>query len=171
MTMIAYKPGVDEVLDRLRSLYERRAGDRIFAAMEVPSAALAEFQQQYAEGYCDYPDPAARIDFWDRLFGERAAVEDDSVPVAYLSEFDQGLYGGLLGGDVQFMAHPENGWISSMVAPLLDDWSQFDSLAFDIRHELRTRAADVPLVVHVDFEPFTQRLDEHDLPGGIFYKV
>ena len=34
-----------------------------------------------------------------------------------LSELDQGLYGGLLGGDVRFLAHPENGWISSMVPP------------------------------------------------------
>ena len=47
---------------------------------------------------------------------------------------DQGLYGGLLGGKVQFMAHPENGWISSMVAPLLRDWSQFDALRFDCSH-------------------------------------
>jgi hypothetical protein len=47
---------------------------------------------------------------------------------------DQGLYGGLLGGKVQFMAHPENGWISSMVAPLLADWSEFDRLRFDPAH-------------------------------------
>ncbi|MHB9029721.1 MAG: hypothetical protein ACYC9O_13220, partial [Candidatus Latescibacterota bacterium] len=54
-------------------------------------------------------------------------VEDDSVPSAYLSEFDQGLYGGLLGGDVQFMCH-DNGWISSMVAPILSGWEEFGSL-------------------------------------------
>jgi hypothetical protein len=100
--------------------------------MEVPSAALADFQGQYSAGYCQYPDPSARIEFWDRRLSERAAVEDDSIPSAYLSEFDQGLYGGLLGGDVQFMAHPENGWISSMVAPLLKDWSGFNALRFDV---------------------------------------
>jgi hypothetical protein len=44
---------------------------------------------------------------------------------------DQGLYGGLLGGKVQFMAHPDNGWISSMVAPLLGDWAEFEALRFD----------------------------------------
>ena len=32
------------------------------------------------------------------------------------------------------MAHPENGWISSMVAPLLSDWSELDTLAFDPEH-------------------------------------
>jgi hypothetical protein len=134
MNALAYKPNVSEVLERLRSLYERRAGDRIFAVMEVPSAALAEFRRQYCEGYCDCPQPAARIRFWDCLLAERAAVEDDSIPSAYLSEFDQGLYGGLLGGRVQFMAHPESGWISSMVAPLLADWSEFDALRFDASH-------------------------------------
>jgi len=102
--------------------------------MEVPSPALETFRKQYPAGYCDYADPVERIEFWDRLLSQRTTVEDDSIPSVYLSEFDQGLYGGLLGGDVQFMAHPENGWISSMVAPLLDDWSQFDSLRFDPSH-------------------------------------
>ena len=131
MTTLAHKPNLDCVLKRLRSLYERQAADRIFAKLDVPNATLDEFRQQYSAGYCDYPEPAARIDFWNRLLAERAAVDDDSVPSVYLSEMDQGLYGGVLGGEVQFMAHPENGWISSMVAPLLDDWSQFDSLRFD----------------------------------------
>jgi hypothetical protein len=134
MDTLAYKPNLDDVLERLRLLYERRARDRIFARFEVPSVALDEFGRQYAAGYCDYPDPADRAGFWDRLLAERAAVEDDSIPCAYLSETDQGLYGGLLGGKVQFMAHPENGWISSMVAPLLADWSHFDSLRFDHAH-------------------------------------
>ena len=134
MDALAYKPNLDDVLGRLRLLHDRQAQDRIFAKMEVPSVALEEFGREYAEGYCDYPDPGARIAFWDRLLGERAGLEDDSVPLAYLSEMDQGLYGGLLGGDVQFMAHPENGWISSMVAPLLNDWSQFDTLCFDRSH-------------------------------------
>jgi hypothetical protein len=135
MDTLAYKPGLDDVLERLQSLHERRAGDRVFAAIDVPSTAVREFAHRYAEGYCEAPDPHERVAFWDRHLAERAAVEDDSVPSAYLSELDQGLYGGLLGGKVQFMAHPENGWISSMVAPLLKDWSQFDSLRFDRSHE------------------------------------
>ena len=129
--MLAYKPNAGEVLRGLRALYERRAGDRIFAAMGVPSRALAEFGRRYADGFCEYPDPDERIEFWDRLLAQRVAVEDDSIPSAYLSEMDQGLYGGVLGGDVQFMAHTDSGWISSMVAPLLDDWSGLDSLRLD----------------------------------------
>ena len=134
MGTLAYKPGAEEVLKRLGRLHERRAGDRIHARLEVPSAALAAFQEQHAAGFCQYPDPAERIEFWDRFFKERAGVEDDSIPGVYLSEMDQGLYGGLFGGDVQFMVHPENGWISSMVAPLLQDWSEFDNLHFDRSH-------------------------------------
>jgi len=143
MDSLAYKPTLDEVLPRLRSLYARQAQDRVFASMIVPSRALEEFGRKYAAGYCDWPDPAERIAFWDRLLAERAALEDDSVPSAYLSEMDQGLYGGLVGGKVQFMAHPENGWISSMVAPLLDDWQQVEGLAFDPGHPWFRRYLDV----------------------------
>ena len=139
---ISYKPQAEEVMAGLRLLYERRAQDRIFAAMEVPGAVLADFRRQYPQSHCTYPDPSARIAFWDRLLSERAAIEDDSIPSAYPSEFDQGLYGGLLGGDVRFMAHPENGWISSMVAPLLNDWSEFDSLRFDPAHPWFRRYLD-----------------------------
>lgn len=131
---LAYKPNAAEVLERLRMLYGGEARDRILAAIEVPSRALARFQEQYSHGYCSYPDLQERLRFWDDYLSERSGVEDDSLPAAYLSEFDQGLYGGLFGGDVQFMAHPDNGWISSMVAPLLDDWSEFEDLHFDPSH-------------------------------------
>jgi hypothetical protein len=134
MTLLAYKPDAQAVLGRLGSLYGREAGDRIFARMEISSEALRSFAAQYAEGFCDYPPPEERIEFWDRLLRERAAVEDDSIPSAYLSEMDQGLYGGVLGGRVQFMAHRENGWISSMVPALLGDWSELDGLRFEPSH-------------------------------------
>jgi hypothetical protein len=62
------------------------------------------------------------------------AIEDDSMPVAYLSEMDQGLYGGLLGANVRFLVDSNTGWISSMVSPLLKDWSNFDKLRFDASH-------------------------------------
>jgi hypothetical protein len=142
MDALAHKPTLHQTLARLRSLFERRAQDQVFAQFQVPSTVLADFGQQYTAGYCDAPDPNERIRFWDRLLAENAALEDDSVPAAYLSEMDQGIYGGLLGGDVQFMAHPENGWISSMVAPLLNDWSEFDRLRFDRHHPWFQRYLD-----------------------------
>ena len=53
------------------------------------------------------------------------------MPSAVLSEFDEGLYGGLLGGDVRFLAHHDSGWVSSMIPPVLRDWLEFDRLRFD----------------------------------------
>jgi len=102
--------------------------------MTIPSPTLVEFRRQHPHTECDFPDPAERADFWDRLLSERTAVEDDSLPSAYLSEFDQGLYGGLLGGEVRCMVHPDIGWISSMVPPLLKDWPEFYRLHFDDSH-------------------------------------
>ena len=98
---------------------------------------MKDFQKQYAGGFStEYPDPEERIRFWDRHLSERRSIEDDSIPAAYPSEFDQGLYGGILGGDVRFLSLPDDGyvgsgWISSMVPPLLADWSEFDRLRFD----------------------------------------
>jgi hypothetical protein len=132
---IAYKPHAEAVLAGLRDLYERRAGDRVFASMDVPSPALAAFRRDHPEGFCDAPDLRERIAFWDGFLSDRAPVEDDSIPSAYLSELDQGIYGGLLGGEVRFLCDPETGWISSMVPPLIKDWTEFDRLRFDENHE------------------------------------
>jgi len=126
-------------MKRLRALFERRALDRVFAVMETPSAAITEFAARYGEGYCSYPDIAERFAFWDAHLRRRAAIADDAVPSAYLTECDQGLYGGMLGGDVQYMADPNTGWISSMVPPLLSDWSELDALMIDIDHEIFQR--------------------------------
>lgn len=134
MNELTYKPGWEAITARLQQLYERRAGDRIFATMAVPSRTLQEFRDQYPQPECGYPDPETRADFWDRLLAERATIQDDALPSAYLSEFDQGLYGGLLGGDVRFLAHRDVGWISSMIPPLLKDWAEFDRLQFDPAH-------------------------------------
>ena len=42
---------------------------------------------------------------------------------------------------------------------------------FDIRHELRQRAGDVPLVLPVEYQSFVEQLEQHKLSGGIFYRV
>ncbi len=131
MENLLYKKNLDETIERLTLLYDRKAQDRIFAAFNIPSPTLGKFRQQYKEGFCDYPDPVERSRFWDSLLAERSELLDDSIPCAYLSEIDQGLFGGMFGANLQFMAHPENGWISSMVMPLLKDWSKFDNLKPD----------------------------------------
>jgi hypothetical protein len=118
-------------LERLRSLFTERPLDRIYARMEVETNALRKFAAKYPPGYTERPHLGERVAFWDELYAERAGIHDDSIPSAYLSEMDQGLYGGIVGGEVQFMAHPENGWISSMVPPILEDWEGFPHLAIN----------------------------------------
>ena len=126
-----YCPDLEMRLERLRALYEERPQDRIFARMDVETNALRKFAAKYPPGYTTCPALAQRVEFWDELLAERAAIHDDSIPSVYLSEMDQGLYGGIVGGNVQFMAHPENGWISSMVPPILEDWEGLSTLAID----------------------------------------
>jgi hypothetical protein len=132
---LSYCPNFGAVTDRLRSLFERRALDRAFAVIDTPSQALEEFAARYQDGYTTYPNPQERLAFWDAYLSRRAEVFDDGVASAYLSEFDQGLYGGMVGGEVRYMAHPENGWVSSMVPPLLKDWSEFGSLVIHTESE------------------------------------
>ena len=137
MLRLAYKPNAAETVERLRGLVERRAPDRIFAQFPTPTQAMRRFVETHESAFStDYPDPRERIRFWDELLKERSELEDDSIPYAYPSEFDQGLYGGLLGGDVRFLCMTEqgynsSGWISSMIPPLLQDWSEFDRLRID----------------------------------------
>jgi hypothetical protein len=132
---LAYSPDLEEVTARLRMLYERRATDRIFAVMNTPSRALAEFAERYVDGPCDYPDPQERLRSWDAHLARKAEVFDDSVPSAYLSECDQGLYGGAVGGEVRYMADGATGWISSMVPPILRDWSGLQGMKVDTQSQ------------------------------------
>ncbi len=131
---LAYKPNLSEVIERLRALFSGQAPDQVFAVFNVPTRALEEFGRRYPEGYCAAPQLVDRLAFWDQHLAERRGLEDDSVPAAYLSEFDQGLYGALIGGQVQYMAHPDNGWISSMVSPVLKSWDDLPQLAFHPDH-------------------------------------
>lgn len=123
-----YKRNTQDVLKRLRSLYERRNQSKIFAVMDIPNKHLQRFKNNNIAGICDYPDPYERILFWDSVLQERIDLLDDSIPSAYLSEMDQGIYGGILGGDVKFICDPATGWISSMVFPILNDLAEWDKL-------------------------------------------
>ncbi|MHB9031692.1 MAG: hypothetical protein ACYC6L_01465 [Anaerolineae bacterium] len=133
MPELAYRPDAAAVTERLRPLYERKAMDRIFAIMSVPHASptLEAFRTAHTAGECGYPDPRERAEFWTALLAERLRVEDDSIPGCYLTEMDQGVYGGVLGGAVRWLCNTDTGWISSMVPRLLEEPGQLATLHFD----------------------------------------
>jgi hypothetical protein len=116
------------VLERLKRLYVQRDPTIVLAAMEIPSSAREAMARTHPPGFCEYPDPRERALYWDARFRERIGVHDDSIPCGYPSEMDQGLYGGLVGGQARFLSDPDMGRVSSMVEPLLKDWSEFDDL-------------------------------------------
>jgi len=134
MDSIAYKQGALDVLERLNLLYERKAGDRIYADFQIPTKTMDQFRADHAEGYTSYPDPHERARFWDSLLKEKMLCEDDQIPSAYLSEFDQGLYGALIGGEMQFLNDPGTGWISSMVKPMIEDLTHFHFRPYEENH-------------------------------------
>ena len=131
---LSYCPHWQQIVPRMKRLFEERCQDIVLAQMDTPNRAIAEFAKTHESGYCNYPAPEERIAFWDAYARERAAVEDDSAPGVYLTEMDQGLYGGLFGGEVRFLCDPETGWISSMVSPFLNDLSEVDNLSFSDGH-------------------------------------
>jgi hypothetical protein len=134
MERMEYKAGAEDVISRLTKLYERKAGDRIFADFQIPTLTMEKFRAEHPEGYTTYPDPEVRARFWDSLLKEKYLCEDDQIPTAYLSEFDQGLYGALIDGEIQFLQDPGTGWISSMVKPMMEDLTQFNALPFEESH-------------------------------------
>lgn len=131
---LAYKPNAPQIVERLSALWSRTARDRICAHMMVPSPALLDFARTHEDGPVPYPDPRERIAFWDRCLAPEREVEDDWMPIAYLSEFDEGLYASLIGGRMEFLLHADIGWVSSMCAPCLEDLSRVGDLRIDSAH-------------------------------------
>jgi hypothetical protein len=43
--------------------------------------------------------------------------------------------------------------------------------AFAVLRELRGRSGDLPLTVDATFQEFSDKLERHDLPGGVLYRV
>lgn len=128
--MLSYCHNAKQALSRLKKLYANRSQEIVCAKMQVPSKTLAEFARVHSEGFCEYPNIQERSAFWDTYLAERETIRDDAVPSAPLKEMDQGLYGGLFGGDVRFLCDPATGHISSMVYPVLKDLAEIDNLVF-----------------------------------------
>lgn len=116
-----YKKNSNEVFSRLTDLYSGNGMDRIYAKMNIPNRFLNVYRKSNPDSTVEYPDPEERILFWDKFLSEYADLEDDSIPCCYLSEFDEGLYGGILGAEIRLIHSNINGWISSMAVPFVND--------------------------------------------------
>ncbi len=127
---LEYCPYLEETAARLKKWLDERA-PIVLASFQVPSKTLEEFRASHPAGPCEFPELEERAIFWDRYLSEKRAIFDDSVPSAYLSEMDQGLYGGMVGAKPHFIYDPETGWISSMVMPFMNEWAEFPHLRLD----------------------------------------
>ncbi|MHB0999988.1 MAG: uroporphyrinogen decarboxylase/cobalamine-independent methonine synthase family protein [Armatimonadota bacterium] len=128
---LAYKQNAVAAAQRLSILWDRQAEDRICAHMNVSTHTLRRFAETHYDGQTEYPDPYDRIYFWNSHLHETRLLEDDWLPIAYLSEFDQGIVGGAMGEEMRFMMHKDIGWISSMCAPVMNDLADCDHLRID----------------------------------------
>jgi len=126
-----YKRNYKQVIGRLNELYSFQGLDRIYAKMNIPNPALEKFKEKKYDGEVDYPNIEERIFFWDEFLSVYSDLEDDSIPSAYLSEFDEGLYGAIVGADIRFMQNTSWGWVSSMVSPFVKDLREFKNFKLD----------------------------------------
>ncbi len=131
---LAYKKNLNDTLNRLNEFYGGRGEGKIYAQMNVFSTFQKEYLSKNPPGERSYPDPNERIRVWDEFLKERQDIEDDSMPVCYLSEFDQGLYAGLVGGEIRFLQNEDTIWISSMVKPFFDDLRLIKDMKLDPGH-------------------------------------
>jgi len=115
--------------------------------MKTPNPALEKYSAESAGGEVSYPDLQERADFWDSRLIHFKDLEDDSIPSSYLSELDEGLYGGLMGGEVRFLNFPATGWLSSMTVPFWEDLSRAGELTLpgpgNLWYDRMTRQMDL----------------------------
>ncbi|MEI6156910.1 MAG: hypothetical protein WCP87_00925 [Atribacterota bacterium] len=104
--------------------------------MNIPSPTLEHFRASLPPGETTAPDENANVRFWEDFFQERQSIEDDSMPCCYLSEFDQVLYAGLVGGEVKYISFSYDGLISSMVKPFISDLHSVHNLTLNPEHSL-----------------------------------
>ena len=133
---LIFKKNSSKTYQRLAELYNRQGINKIYAQMNIPSSTLIRYRESIPPGEVDSPRTEESIDFWVKFFEERKNIEDDSMPCCYLSEFDQGLYAGLVGGKIKYISFSYDGLISSMVKPFIKDLSSVMNLKFNPENQL-----------------------------------
>jgi len=103
--------------------------------MNIPNLLIEKYRTEDIDGEVGYPDIAKRAAFWDKTLSIFKNLKDDSIPSCYLSELDEGLYGGLLGGETKFIHSCSNGWISSMTVPFLKNLDYVEEFKLEEENE------------------------------------
>lgn len=171
MEALSSKKNLPDLLPRLKRFLDREMPDQILATFPVDSEPLRRFGEDTSAD-CPYPNPSERGEFWRSHLSEYSRVEDDTVPSAYLSEFDQGLYdGGLLHihGNGRHLLEAVRDLLGLKAIYLGDD-TGFPR-AIEIAGDIRRTCGDVPLVIGTDIESLRSGIKERTLPGGTLYMV
>ncbi len=121
LTSLAYKPGLETVVERHRQLWTRQLPQGILARIDPAELSVVD-----PLSCC--PDITAMAAAWDHNYRIRREVEDDLLPVARVS-FGSAAYGAYLGAEVVF--NGDAGWSR----PLLADYDQLPQLRFDEQNE------------------------------------
>lgn len=134
---MAIKKNLGETVSRLSDFYGGKAEDRIFAKIGIRGRdssfnrrVKSRLQLATREGL---PDIKTLFSVWEEYLSPLYNLEDDDVPTIYLSQYDQGLYGAILGAEITVnrkLPSPQSpytaGWFSSMTRPLEhfepDEW-------------------------------------------------
>jgi hypothetical protein len=123
-----YKQNYNHVIQRLSDLYSGKGKDKIYAKIYTKSKTIEKYADKYPSGEMEYPELGLRASFWEDYLLEQQDIDDDSMPCAYMSEFDEGLYAGLLGAETRFMYNSDWGWVSSMSVPFVKDVTELMKL-------------------------------------------
>ena len=130
------KKNADEAFERLGELFSGGGTDRIYAGMGTRGyhqVKKCENPDAYGENRfleLDDGDYAALLE--RHAAGEKDEIDDDSFPYYYPNEFDEAIYGALVGAKAVFSVDEHR--VSSMVFPFVKDLDEVRHFVMDEGH-------------------------------------
>jgi len=141
------RKNLDDAVDRLSDFYDRRGDNEVFIRIDVQDCQADLSTERRLLNRRTFPDVKWLYSHWERYLTKLYNLEDDSTPTIYLSPYDQGLYGAILGAelvvDKPMRIERTPFWIGSMTKPLehfsLEElgWSEENPWLERFRSDLR----------------------------------
>ena len=118
------KKNQKEVVARLKTLYDKKGENQIFARLyvDLPAHLEESIERTRSEiSLAELPSAEQIFSHWEDYLAFHETVEDDWVPAIYPRQYDQGIYGALFGAKMELsrVAGPV-GAVSSMTLPFED---------------------------------------------------